>query len=54
MLKWFSRQSAATKVMVILIIALLIGIIIRWDYVSREMGDAFGRRFGQQDTEQTE
>lgn len=31
--KWFSQQSDTTKAFILIIIILIIGIIIRWDYV---------------------
>lgn len=45
MWKWFKAQSASTKGMVIIAIALVIGIVVRWDYISGEVGEAFASPF---------
>ena len=41
MLKWFKKQNTNVKLMIILIILFVIGIIIRWDYISGEITDSF-------------
>lgn len=53
MWKWFKEQSTSVKGMVILAILLAVGIIIRWEHVSREVAGAFGGLFERPQQEQT-
>lgn len=39
---WYSAQTPTTKGFIWIGLLLIIGIIIRWDYISREVVAAFG------------
>jgi cytoskeletal protein RodZ len=45
MKKWWSERSAQEKWMVALIVVLLIGIAVRWTWVSSEVAGAWRDRF---------
>ena len=45
MIKWFKRLSGTEKGMFIFIILLVIGIIMRWGYVSSQVAGAWKDRF---------
>ena len=53
MIKWFKEQNATTKGMIIVILLLVAGSIIRWDYVSNEVAGAFKGLFEKPKTENT-
>ncbi len=44
MLKWWSERSTQEKWMVALAVLLVVGIIVRWAWVSSEVADAFRER----------
>ena len=43
-MKWFKSLSRREKIMLLLIIMLLIGIALRWGYISRRASDAIQER----------
>lgn len=45
MWKWFKAQTTAMKVMILTVIMLLIGIIVSWEHVRKEAGEAWMDRF---------
>jgi len=52
MKKWWKARSRPEKWMIVIIVMLIIGIILRWEFVSKEAGDAFKSRFEKDRTEQ--
>ncbi len=44
MIKWMKALTLSEKIMVFLILMLLVGIIMRRDFVKKEAGDAIKRR----------
>lgn len=44
MKQWFKRQTFSTKILLIMMLTSLIGIIMRWDVVSREASEAIQNR----------
>lgn len=40
--EWYSEQTPTTKGFLIIGVLLIIGIIIRWDYISRAVLESFG------------
>lgn len=45
MIKWFKNLKTPEKVMVGLIIMLLIGVVLRWQYIKSEGGESIKNRF---------
>jgi hypothetical protein len=39
--EWWSRQTSTTQAFLALIIFLIIGIIIRWDFIMESIGNGF-------------
>lgn len=44
-IKWLKARSTQEKLMLALIVALLVGIAVRWAWVSGEVAGAFRERF---------
>lgn len=49
MWKWFKNQNSTVKGMVILALLMIIGIILRWDYITKELSITFNNMFPSQD-----
>lgn len=39
--EWWKSQSSTTQVFLVLILFLIIGIIIRWDFISESVSNGF-------------
>ena len=53
-INWFGKLSATEKTMFVVILLLIVGIIVRWDFVGRQLGETFRHRFGGAETRQVE
>jgi DNA-binding transcriptional regulator of glucitol operon len=47
MIKWFKSLNRQAKVMLLIIVLLVACIIVRWQWIQDEAGDAFKSRFEQ-------
>ena len=52
MIAWLRKQNATVIGMLIIAIMLLIGIILRWDYISHEAASSFKGLFEKPDSTQ--
>ncbi len=44
MIKWLKNRTRQEKWMLAIVIVLLIGVIVRWNFFKKEAGDAFRHR----------
>lgn len=50
MIAWLKKQNATTIGMIIVGLLMIVGIILRWDYIKAEAGGAFKSLFERPDT----